>query len=185
MSSNILIKRICQQCGKTFDAKTTVTAYCGTPCARRAYKARKRAEKIGTSNEQTRQIVEKPIEEIRAKDFLNVADACTLFGVSRWTLWRAIKSGNIKAAKLRRRTLIRRADIDRLFDPGPLPAQQVAAPVALSDCYSLREIYEKYGVSPAMLYDLINRNAIPKQYAGSNAFVPKQIIDQLLNDLFK
>ena len=50
MSSNIRVQRICQFCGKEFTARTTVTKYCSDVCAKRAYKARKRTEKVEISN---------------------------------------------------------------------------------------------------------------------------------------
>uniref|UniRef100_UPI0028B10B01 hypothetical protein n=1 Tax=Sphingobacterium multivorum TaxID=28454 RepID=UPI0028B10B01 len=40
MSSNIKIKKICQQCGQEFIARTTVTKYCGDNCAKKAYKVK-------------------------------------------------------------------------------------------------------------------------------------------------
>ncbi len=120
------------------------------------------------------------MEYIRAKESLNIADASKLLGVSRWTIWRAIGSGGLHAVKLGRRTLIRRSDIDRLFDQ-PAPSPKLApAPVALADCYTLSEVREKYSISDKALYDLIRRNEIPKQYSGQYAYVPKTRIDELL-----
>ena len=69
MSSNIEIQRICQLCGKEFTARTTVTQYCSDTCSKRAYKARVRAAKIGTSNKETQHIKTQPIEEIKAREF--------------------------------------------------------------------------------------------------------------------
>jgi hypothetical protein len=46
MSSNLFIPKTCQHCGSAFTARTTVTKYCGDSCAKKAYKARKRQEKI-------------------------------------------------------------------------------------------------------------------------------------------
>ena len=46
MSSNIRNEKVCQQCGNEFVAKTTVTQYCSDICAKRAYKARKKKEKL-------------------------------------------------------------------------------------------------------------------------------------------
>jgi excisionase family DNA binding protein len=180
MSSNIRVKRICEQCGNEFEARTTVTKTCSDACAKRAYKARQRAAKVGVSNEQTRQIIVKPIEDIRAKENLNIADASKLLGVSRWTIWRAIGSGNLHAIKLGRRTLIRRSDIDRMFEPPTFSQNSLPAPVALVDCYTMKEIREKYGISEKALYSLIHRNGIPKQYKGPHAYVPKARIDELL-----
>lgn len=180
MSSNIRVKRICEQCGNEFEARTTVTKTCSDNCAKRAYKARQRAAKVTVSNEQTQRIIAKPIEDIRAKENLNIADASKLLGVSRWTIWRAIGSGNLNAVKLGRRTLIRRSDIDRLFEPPTFTQEPTPTPVAIVECYTMKEIQEKYGISEKALYTLIKRNDIPKQYKGPYAYVPKVSIDRLL-----
>lgn len=116
MSSNIRIKRICQHCGEEFIAKTTVTQYCGDRCAKRAYKARKKAEKIEASNEETRQQIEQPIIELQAKEFLTIQETCKLLGISRTTLWRIIKDGRLKTAKLGTRVIIRKLDLQDLFN---------------------------------------------------------------------
>ena len=81
MSSNIRITRICQHCEKEFIAKTTVTKYCSDTCAKRAYKARKKAEKIAASNEKTKQQLEKPIIEIQAKEFLSIKKPVSLLAL--------------------------------------------------------------------------------------------------------
>ena len=46
MSSNIYLLKNCQQCNKTFTARTTVTKYCSSSCSKKAWKLRKRTEKI-------------------------------------------------------------------------------------------------------------------------------------------
>ncbi|GAB4017481.1 helix-turn-helix domain-containing protein [Spirosoma koreense] len=180
MSSNIRVKRICEQCGNEFEARTTVTKTCSDACAKRAYKARQRAAKVAISHEQTRQIIAKPIQDIRAKETLNIADASKLLGVSRWTIWRAIGAGRLSAIKLGRRTLIRRSDVDRLFEPTTV-TNSVQVLIPLIDCYTLKEVRQKYVISDKALYDLIRRNNIPRQYSGIYAYVPKVRIDELLS----
>lgn len=177
---HIRIKRICTQCGNGFGARTTVTKTCSDVCAKRAYKTHKRATKIGQSDEQVKAIKAKPTNEIRLKETLNIADASRLLGVSRWTIWRAIGAGNLNAVKLGRRTLIRRSDIDRLFEPTIASQRLTPSPTALADCYTMKEVREKYGISEKALYDLIQRNNIPKQHSGIYAYVPKTWIDELL-----
>ena len=73
MSSNIQVQRICQHCGTEFTARTTVTKYCSHRCGSLANKAKKRAEKVQKSNSETKQIKTKPIEELKAKEFLTVS----------------------------------------------------------------------------------------------------------------
>lgn len=116
MSSNIEVQRICQQCGKEFTARTTVTQYCGDTCAKRAYKARLKAAKVETSNKETRLIKSKPFEELKAKEFLTVRDVATLLNSSIRTVYRLIEQGNIKAANIaQRKTLVKRSELDKLF----------------------------------------------------------------------
>ena len=115
MSSNIRIQRICQHCEKEFKAKTTVTKYCSDDCAKRAYKARKKDEKVTASDKETRSIISRPIEELKIKDFLTITEACKILSVSRWTIWRAIKRNELIAGKIGRRTIIRRADLEKIF----------------------------------------------------------------------
>ena len=116
MSSNIKVQRICQHCGGEFTARTTVTRYCSDDCAKRAYKARKRAEKVAKSNKETFQIIAQPIEDIKAKEFLSVRETSKLIGCSRQTVYTLINSGQLKAKNiLKKKTIIRRTEIDRLL----------------------------------------------------------------------
>lgn len=116
MSSNIQITRVCEYCHSEFTARTTVTKYCSHPCASRAYKARARGSKVAKSNAETVQTLSAPIVELQTKDFLTVAEACQLLSVSRWTLGRAIKDERLKVVRLGKRIVIKRSDVDRLFN---------------------------------------------------------------------
>lgn len=115
MSSNIEVQRICQHCGCEFTARTTVTRYCGDTCAKRAYKARIRAAKVDTSNRETQRIKSQPIQELKVKPYLSIAETCKLIGISRRTVYRMIERGDLKAGKAMKRTIIRRSDLDQLL----------------------------------------------------------------------
>lgn len=117
MSSNIQVQRICQHCGNEFTARTTVTQYCGDTCAKRAYKARLKNSKIENSNKETVRIKTKPIEELKAKEFLTVKDVASLLNCSLRSVYYQIESGNIKAVNLGQRiTRIKRSELDRIFE---------------------------------------------------------------------
>ncbi len=116
MSTTIRVQRICELCGKPFEAKTTVTRFCSDYCSKRGYKLRKRQENIEASNAETRTAILRPITEIQQKDFLSVEDVCILFGVSRTTIWRLSKSGRLKSVKIGKKRFIKRAALDRLFE---------------------------------------------------------------------
>ena len=117
MSSNIQVQRICQHCGNEFTARTTVTQYCGENCAKRAYKARKRGEKIEVSNKQTVQIKTQPIEILKAKEFLTIKEVASLLNCSLRSAYYYVNNGTIKATNLsKRQTRVKRSDIDKLFN---------------------------------------------------------------------
>lgn len=116
MSSNIKVQRICQHCGEEFTARTTVTKYCSDVCAKRAYKARKRVEKVERSNKETTRIKQLPIEMLKAKEFLTVREVAQLLNCSVRSAYYYIESGNIRAVNLgERMTRVKRSEIDKLF----------------------------------------------------------------------
>jgi len=191
MSSNIQVQRICQHCGKEFTAKTTVTQYCGDHCAKRAYKARLKTAKIEASNKETRRKKNQPIEELKSREFLSVTQVSKLIGCSRQNVYNLINSGKLTATNiLEKKTIVKRADLDKLFDnariwvaqphPEQIPKQQV---FEITDCYTLSEVQSKFGISEKALHELIKRNNIPKIKKGWFAYVPKIIIDKILNPL--
>lgn len=194
MSSNIQVQRICQHCGTEFTARTTVTKYCSHRCGSLANKAKKRAEKVQKSNTETKQIKTKPIEELKAKEFLTVSDVSKLLGCSRQNVYKLINTGKLKATNiLEKKTIVRRCDLDKLFSEPDYSnfiglEKQVkemydwkqAGAFDINDCYTLTEVQDKYKVSESTVQQLIKRNSIPKIKKGWYAYVPKQIIDELL-----
>ncbi|MEM1136396.1 MAG: helix-turn-helix domain-containing protein [Bacteroidota bacterium] len=116
MSSNIRIQKTCEYCGKEFIAKTTVTKYCGDDCSKRAYKARKREEKIEAARQV--KIGNKAIllSEVKIKDILTVPEVAVLLNCSRHTIYRLIKSGTLKAVNLGdRMTRVSKKDVEALL----------------------------------------------------------------------
>ncbi len=194
MSSNIQVQRICQYCGTEFTARTTVTKYCSDLCSKRAYKARKRAEKVQKSNTEAKQIKTKPIEQLKAKEFLTVTDVSKLIGCSRQNVYKLINTGKLKATNiLEKKTIVRRCDLNKLFaEPDysnfmgiekqikEMYNWKQAGAFDITDCYTINEVLEKYSISETALHNLIKRESIPKIKKGWYAYVPKQIIDELL-----
>jgi excisionase family DNA binding protein len=56
-----------------------------------------------------------PIEQLKSKEFLTIAEACKLLSVSRWTIWRKIKGNDIQASKIGSRIIIKRTDLDKFL----------------------------------------------------------------------
>ena len=184
MSSHIQINRICQHCGKEFIARTTTTSYCSHKCNSSAYKAKTRKAKIEKSNEQVQLVKSKPVEDLKSKAFLSIADTSKLLGISRRTIYRMIERGEMIIAKAGRRSILRRSDIDNLFN-NPITMiskiKDTQTEYDISDCYNMQEIQDKFGVSGKALYEIIKRNNIPKLPKGKFVYVPKVMIDKILN----
>jgi excisionase family DNA binding protein len=183
MSSNIKVQRICQHCSKEFTARTTTTLYCSHRCNSAAYKAKQRAGKVEKSNNETRLIKNQPIEELKAKEFLTVREVARLLNCSVRSAYYYIESGTIKAVNLGQRiTRVKRSDIDKLFEqPQPEAPQPEQQHYDISECYNLTEVLDKYSISATTLQNLIKRNSIPKIKKGWFVYVPKNVIDSLLN----
>lgn len=187
MSSNIRVNRICQHCGIEFEARTTVTKFCTLQCARTSYKKSLRSKKVDSSNQQVKAIKEKPLEELKSKEFLTVRDAAKLLKSSRQTIYNLINAGHIHAVNIKlKKTLIQRKEIDKLFvmPEAAVPkikAEQKSSKIRLTECYKISEVQKKFNISEKALYDLIKREAVPKLRKGSYAYVPKERIDKLLS----
>jgi len=116
MSSNIRVQRICQQCGKDFEARTTVTKTCSDNCAKKLYKARKKTAKIEESNRETEVIKLQPLEDLKRKEFLTVREAAKLLNCSKQTMYTLINTNVVNSINLKqKKTIIMRSDIDKLF----------------------------------------------------------------------
>jgi excisionase family DNA binding protein len=182
MSSNIEIQRICQYCNKDFIAKTTVTRYCSDDCAKRAYKARKRAEKIGVSVAETQLIRQRPIEDLKAREFLTVIQVSKLIGCSKQNVYKLINTGKLKATNiLIKKTIVKRSEIDKLFESKEKSKPINLKPLEIAECYTISEVQEKFKVSQSALQNIMKRNNIQKIQKGKFVYVPKVII----NDIFK
>jgi excisionase family DNA binding protein len=187
MSSNIKVQRICQHCGNEFTARTTTTLYCSHRCNSAAYKAKQRAGKVEQSNKETQRIKTQPVEQLKTKAFLSIADTCKLIGISRRTVYRMIERGELITGKAGKRTIIRRSDLEQLLfeQPRTVAPQPEKQPEQkqfdIVECYNLTEVQSKYGISETALHNLIKRNSIPKIKKGWFAYVPKTVIDKLLS----
>ncbi|MGV3507989.1 MAG: helix-turn-helix domain-containing protein [Sphingobacteriaceae bacterium] len=186
MSSNIRVKRICQHCGKQFEAKTTVTKYCGDNCAKRAYKARHRAVKVESSEAETKEIKARALENIESKEFLTVPEAAKLLNCSLKTTYRIINDGKIPSVNLsERKTLVRRSDLNKLFDQAPVipaPEPKPREPkFKAENCYTISEIQIKYRISEKALSEIIKRNNIERVRRGKYVYVQKSVVDKILS----
>lgn len=184
MSSNISIQKVCEYCGKDFTAKTTVTRCCSDDCAKKAYKARKRAEKINNAIEVVevkKQKKVKPIEDLREREFLTAKEVSILLNCSVRSVYYYISNGIIEATNLGNRlTRIKRSNIDKLFNDN-LRRQPKEKQYNVSECFSISEAQKKYNISESALQKIIQREEIPKIKQGKFVYIPKVLIDKVFN----
>jgi excisionase family DNA binding protein len=55
-------------------------------------------------------------DELKEKPFLSIAETCKLIGISRRTVYRMLERGELIAGKAGKRTILRRSDLDKLFE---------------------------------------------------------------------
>ena len=113
-TSKFRVLRTCEFCGKEFYAQKVTTRFCSRRCNELAYKQRRRQRQI---TEAEARVLQKPIEEVGNKEFLSLQDTSVLFGITKRSVYNLIYNGVLQAFKLSSRmTLIRRADIERIFE---------------------------------------------------------------------
>lgn len=113
---------------------------------RKAYKDRKRKQKL---QEYEARQSEQPMQEVGivgSKPFLSPAEAATLLGISRATIYRHMAAGIIRALQLRGRTIIRKSDIEKMFDNAPDYKKRNYGRKQTVLYYTTNEILEKYQI---------------------------------------
>ncbi|MGF7039686.1 helix-turn-helix domain-containing protein [Mucilaginibacter lappiensis] len=185
MSSNFTIQRKCVHCKQTFNAKTTVTRFCGKLCNKRVNAVKQRNEKIEAENLQPVILSAQAMQPLKNVEFLDTQKAALLLGVSRNFIYHLINTRKLVAYNLSvRRTIILKRDIEQLFQSrtlmAPLPKKQVSKMPAMDDCYNMSELHEKFKISDAAIYNLIKRNSTDKFQVGRFTYVAKKNIDSIL-----
>jgi excisionase family DNA binding protein len=185
--SKLKIPKVCEHCGKAFEARTFNTRFCSDACNNASLRQRK---KQALDEERKQQILQEnvaTIAEIQTRPYISIAEAVVLFGISKDTFRRLIKAGKIPAINLGQRlTRISRAHIEAMFTAVVVPEQKPQEQQAVklqyepSECYTINEVSEKYGVSLSTVSNTIRRNSIPKRQVGKFVYVPKIMIDKLL-----
>lgn len=182
-ASKYKIQRKCKVCGTLFYAKTVSSWYCSRNCTCAAYRIKKRDEK----NEQKRKEKASKIPDDRP--YISVAEAVALFGVSRNSLYRLINNGTIPAINMGQRlTRISRAHLEASFplieeQPKELPVSPASFKFDESDCYTIGQITDIYGVCESTVYKAIRKQSIPSCQRGNYVYVPKVEIDKLFKSV--
>ena len=184
MSSNIIVKRICDYCKNAFDAKTTKTKYCSHICNSRGYKLNQKLKKIETSDTETKAKISNYALDVNSKDFLTVKEASTLLNMSSKTIYRLIEQKDLNGYNFSvRKTLIRRKDIEGYFDSNLISTDYVnperKSEINFKNSYTINEALEKFNISNGALYNIIKRHNIPKEKHGKYTLVKKEDLNRI------
>ena len=178
-TSSIRIMKICQWCGVEFVAQKVSTKYCSHRCANLAYKQAVRDKRVKQAEAETLSIkLEKPIENVKDKEYLSFAQAGKLLGLSRQAVYNMVKAGNLKASKISSRlSFIRRVDIDAMLENRPYKTLHPKDTVPISDFYTTAEIKEKFGVKESWIYEIAKEHNIPRTFNRGRTYWSKKHID--------
>ena len=103
------------------------------------------------------------LEVATEKEFLRVSEAAALLGVDRVTIYRYLWDGLMPCRKLRGKTLIRRSDIEKLFDTSaPYVKRHKREATPITEFYTTAEVEEKFGVSTSLVFKVGKEENIPK-----------------------
>ena len=176
MASNIDIQKKCEWCGKLFIAHKTTTRCCSHRCANLAYKERTRQKRVSEFQTMVNQQIEK--EDCIDKDFFTPSEAAKYIGISRATFYRYLETNLIKSVQLKRKTIIRKRDIEALFDnASPYKKHLPRSKQSITDFYTTTEIKEKFGVKESWIYEIAKEHNIPRTFNRGRTYWSKKHID--------
>ncbi len=173
-------QKVCPICGKTFTPKTITSVYCSRPCSNKAFKQKKAQQE---KDEKLKAIVGAIPSQ---RQYLSVQEAIAVFGISKSTLYRLIRFGQIPTINLGARLIrIDRQKLESLFpsrqelEVAPVVPQTKLFNLEPENCYTIGEISQKFGISDSSVYKHIRQYAIPTRQIGKYVYVPKSEIDNL------
>ena len=179
------ILRKCKVCGEEFIATKITNKYCSKRCARVVHR-KKEAEKKKNARESKKDDAQNLQSlEIASRPFLTPSDVAFLLGVSVTTVYRCFYSGTLKAVRLRRKTYVRREDLDKYFEEAGAYKKKSYKRKDDQEYYTLREIMEKYNIGRKAVWGRCDRLGIPKVYVGRNTFFSKKAVDAKFADLLE
>ena len=127
-------------CGEEFMAKTIESWYCSPKCSKTAWKRRH-------DEEERNKLLDKVVKTIpKEQDFIKVTEAYALFGISRFTLYRLIRKGQISHINLGTNQIrVSKEELMKLADEQELTN---------ADCHFCNK---KYHFSPMQLRQLARK----------------------------
>lgn len=125
------------------------------------------------------------IQNIDGRPYLSPTEAGILLGISRATCYRYLQSQLIPALQILGHTIIRRSDVERLFDNAPQYRKRVnqLGRKPTSKHYTMRQIMERYNISKKMAMNRLAKFPIAKFYQGRNVYYSKEDVEKYFANL--
>lgn len=179
MRNLIEIQKKCEWCGKEFTAYRCSTRFCSKQCTGYAYKANLRKEKVQSIQ---REIIEanevKELGSIPQKEFLSPTDVAKLFSIDRVTVYRYLWSGSLSCIQFKGKTLIRRSDIDKLFDEShSYQKRHKKERAPITEFYTTLEVEQTFSVSTSWVFKVGKDENIPKLFQRGKTLWSKKHFD--------
>lgn len=176
-------KKRCQWCGEPYIAHKMTTLYCSKECWDKAYRAKLRQKK----REEQRIEVESAfpvVESLGHKDFMTPREAAKLLGIGKSSMYRYMEQGVIKVFRTPAKTIVRRSDIEALFENPPVYIKRNNNKSKMEGgTYTMHDIVKKYKVSKRVAERRIDKFGIPKIMHGRNVSYKCADIDKYFNEL--
>ena len=188
--------RKCAYCGKIFTTNSGMQKYCSEECAEQAKETKKKRQRDFI------RAVE-PVMELQQQEYLTFSKAAILLGCTRQYVYKLVEQRKLPASRLSSRmALIRRSDIERMFEANPynrvlpcakpkIDSSKKKASVGdknrknqstssnsdeVLEYYSGDEVKQIYKVKQSWLYTSAKRHQIPMcRIAGRNYYSKKHI----------
>lgn len=117
-------------------------------------------------------------EDCIDKDFFTPSEAAKYIGISRATFYRYLETNLIKSVQLKRKTIIRKRDMEALFDnASPYKKHLPRSKQSITDFYTTAEIKEKFGVKESWIYEIAKEHNIPRTFNRGRTYWSKKHID--------
>ncbi len=124
-----------------------------------------------------KKIDEKPIERIKDKPFLTITETAIYLGVTRPTVYGYIKRGELKVTRLGFKYLLKKEDIDELFNNPTEFHTPTKEKTPITDFYTTAEVKEKYHVNESWIFLVAKKNNIPRTFNRGKTYWSKKHVD--------
>ena len=175
----MIYKKICEWCGSKFTAKKATTRFCCQRCANLAYKKNIREANKDIVDRKAGIVRDEKIER-NTPEIMSANIAAEYLGVHRATIYRYMEKGILKCRQLPGKTIIRKSDVQRLFEDSSEYVKQVRTPPEeLKDFITMKEASGILDLSIAGTYKILKEKKVPVAKSRGKHFYSLKHINRI------